>query len=133
MPQSSEQNLQTVRALYDAYSSRDVEALLGTVHDDEFEIYQSESFPWGGTYKGKDGLMEFVKNSTSYYDPRVVVEELVEAGDDVIVIGRSQGTIKATGETFDVRLVDVCRLRDGKLVSVDIFLDTPAILQKLGK
>ncbi len=133
MPETSEQNLETVRALYDAYSSRDVEALLGTLHDDEFEIYQSESLPWGGTYKGRDGMMEFVKNITTHIDSVVVVEELFEAGDHVIMIGRSRGTIKATGEPFEVRLVDVCRLRDGKLVSVDIFLDTPAILEALGK
>ncbi len=133
MSETSEQNLETVRALYDAYASRDVEGLMGTLHPDEFQIFQSENLPWGGTYKGRDGMMEFVKNSTSYYEPVVVVEELIESDDRVIMIGRSRGTIKATGEAFDVRLVDVCRLRDGKLVAVDIFIDTTAILELLGK
>jgi len=37
---SSNENLETVQALYDAYGSRYVDALLGTPHPDEFEIYQ---------------------------------------------------------------------------------------------
>ena len=133
MPQTSaEQNLDTIRALYEAYASRDVEGLLALL-DDEFEVRQSELLPWGGSYKGPDGMIEFIKNITSHIDSIVVVEEMVEAGDHVIVLGRSRGTIKSTGEEYEVRLVDVCRLREGKLLSLHIYLDMPAILEKLGQ
>lgn len=132
MPQTSaDQNLETVRALYAAYETRDVEGLLAPLHDD-FEVYQSELLPWGGTYKGRDGMMEFIQSITSHIDSIVVVEELVEAGDHVIMVGRSRGTIKATGQPYEVRLVDVVRLREGKVVRLDIYLDTPAVLEAMG-
>ncbi len=63
----------------------------------------------------------------------MVTEEVFDAGDFVIVIGRSSGTVNATGEPYDVRLVDASELRDRKLVGLDIYLDTPAIQEKLRK
>jgi ketosteroid isomerase-like protein len=133
MPETSaDQNLETVRALYAAYESRDVEGLLAPLADD-VEIYQSELLPWGGTYKGREGMMAFIQAITSHIDSIVVVEELVEAGDDVIMVGRSRGTIQANGEPYEVRLVDVIRLRDGKIRRLDIFLDTPAVLEAMGR
>lgn len=126
----AQQNMETVRGVYDAYETRDVDGLLASL-DDEFEISQSDLLPWGGRYKGRDGMMEFIKSITTYVDSVVVVEEMFEAGDTVIVIGRSRGTVKSSGREYEVRLVDVCRLREGKLLSIDIYIDTPATLEAL--
>lgn len=126
---AASQNQEIMRGLYAAYASRDPDALLGSLAED-FEIYQSELLPWGGRYKGRDGMMEFVKGITTHIDSVVDVEEMVEAGDHVIVLGRSTGKIKATGEDYSVRLVDVCELKDGKIKSIEIYLDMPAFLEK---
>lgn len=123
-------NLETMRRIYDAYANRDVEGLLAPLSDD-FQITQSDRLPWGGTYKGRDGMMEFIKQISSHVDSVVDVEEMIEAGDHVIMIGRSRGTIKATGQPYEVRLVDICQLRDGQVLRIDIYLDTPALLAML--
>lgn len=122
-------NREIMRGIYAAYASRDANALLGPLAED-FEIYQSELLPWGGRYKGHDGMMEFVKGITTHIDSVVDVEEMIEAGDHMIVLGRSTGKIKATGEDYSVRLVDVCVLKDGKVKSIEIYLDMPAFLEK---
>ena len=133
MPETSaDQNMETVRALYAAYESRDVEGLLAPLADD-VEIYQSELLPWGGTYKGREGMMAFIQAITSHIDSIVVVEELIEAGNDVIMVGRSRGTVQANGEAYEVRLVDRIRLREGKITRLEIFLDTPAVLEAMGR
>lgn len=132
MQSPAQQNLETVRAVYTAYETRDVEGLLGLL-DDEFEVYHSELLPWGGRYRGRDGMMEYIKGISTYVESGVVVEELFSAGDDVIMIGRSRGTVKSSGQPYEVRLVDVCRVREGKLRSLDIYTDTPAFLQALGE
>jgi ketosteroid isomerase-like protein len=126
----AQQKMETVQGVYDAYAARDVDGLLAPL-DDDFEIGQSELLPWGGRYKGRDGMMEFIKSITTYVDAVVVVEEMFEAGDHVIVIGRARGTVKSNGRQYDVRLVDVCQMRDGKLLSIDIYIDTPATLEAL--
>jgi uncharacterized protein len=126
------QNVEIIEGVYEAYASRDVEGLLGSLHED-FEIRASEPLPWGGSFHGKDGMMEFIGRISSHVQSRVDVDELVEAGDHVIAIGWSAGKVNATGEEYSVRLIDVCELRDGKILSIHIYLDTPAMLKKLGQ
>jgi ketosteroid isomerase-like protein len=58
-------------------------------------------------------------------------EEFVEAGDRGAVIGRSRGLVRASGRTFDVRVVHVRTARGGKLARLDAYVDTPAMLQAL--
>lgn len=125
------QNVEIMEQVYEAYANRDVEGLLGSLHED-FEIRASEPLPWGGSFRGKDGMMEFIGLITSHVQSRVDVDEMVEAGDHVIAIGWSAGKVVATGEEYSVRLVDVNELRDGKILSIQIYLDTPAMLEKLG-
>ena len=128
----AQQNIETVQRVYDAYAARDVDALLASL-DDDFEVYQSDQLPWGGRYKGRDGMMEFIKAITTYVDSIVVAEEMFQAGNHVIVIGRSRGTVKSSGRDYEVRLVDVFELRDGKILSLDIYIDTPATLEALAQ
>lgn len=130
--QTASQNMETVRGVYKAYETRDVDGLLASL-DDEFEVYQSELLPWGGRYKGRDGMMEYIKGISTYVESGVVVEEMFEAGGQVIVIGRSRGTVRSSGQPYEVRLVDVCRVREGKLLSLDIYTDTPAFLEALAE
>jgi uncharacterized protein len=131
-PAQQDQNLETVRRVYDAYATRDVDGLLAPLHDD-FEISQTDELPWGGRYKGRDGMMEYVKNITTIVESTLVVEEMFEAGDHVIVIGRATGTVKSSGKQYDARLVDVCQVREGKVLSINIYIDTPATLEALAE
>jgi ketosteroid isomerase-like protein len=129
---SVQQNLEAVRSVYDAYAKKDPEAILAPL-DDEFEFRQSELVPWGGSYRGRAGMMEFLGEITAHVDSVVDVEEVVEAGDHVVVLGRSRGTVKASGRPFDVRAVHVWKLRDGKPLSLDVYLDTPAMVEALAR
>jgi ketosteroid isomerase-like protein len=126
------ENVEIMERVYEAYASRDVDGLLGSLHED-FEIRANEPLPWAGSFRGRDGMMEFIGRITSHVDSRVDVDEMVEAGDHVIAIGWSAGKVNATGEEYSVRLIDVCELRDGKILSIHIYLDTPAMLEKLGQ
>jgi ketosteroid isomerase-like protein len=56
------------------------------------------------------------------------VEELVEEGERVVAIGRARITARSTGQTFVIREVHVLTVRDGRLASIDVFLNAPAEL-----
>lgn len=62
---SAQQDRELVQSVYDAYANRDVDGLLGTLHDD-FEMPATKELPWGGHFKGRDGMMEFVKKISSH-------------------------------------------------------------------
>jgi uncharacterized protein len=125
-------NLKAIRTAYDAYARKDVEAFLALL-DDSFEFRQSELVPWGGSYRGREGMMQFFGKITAHIDSVVDVEELVDAGDHVVMIGRSRGTVAATDRSFDVRVVHVWRVRDGRLLGLDVYLNVPAMVEALAQ
>ena len=51
----------------------------------------------------------------------------------MVAIGRSCGTVNASGWPFDVRAVRVRHLPDGELLSLDVYLDTRAMLKALAQ
>jgi ketosteroid isomerase-like protein len=121
-----------VAALYTAFARRDLPAVLALA-DQEIVVAQTELLPWGGTYHGHEGLKAFTAALLDRVDSQVEVEEFVEAGDQVVAIGRTRGTVRGTGTAFDVRVAHVWTLRDGKAVLFEAYIDTPAMLRALGE
>jgi uncharacterized protein len=116
--------------MYDAYKRKDLEAILGLL-ETEIEIYQTTAVPWGGRYRGREGTQQFLGRLMAHVDSVVEIEELFDAGERVVEIGRSLGWVKGTNRKFDVREVHVWELRDGKIASLQSHLDTPAMLAAL--
>ena len=86
--------------------ARDAEKVLSLV-DDAIAVSQTELLPWGGRYEGKDGLRSFFGSCSARLIPRSQAEEMFEAGDQVVVIGRTRGTVNAIQAPFDVRVVQL--------------------------
>ena len=128
----SQSNVEAVQSLYRAFLKRELMTILSLV-DPGIEIRQSESLPWGGTYKGLSGLKDFFGKLLDNIDSKVEFTEWIEAGDAVVAIGRSHGTVKANGNSFDIAVVHVWHLRDGKAVKFEPYVDTAAMLKALGK
>ncbi|WP_179382496.1 nuclear transport factor 2 family protein [Streptomyces sp. SA15] len=123
-------NIDVVRSIYDAFGRKDIDGLMGLL-DPTVEIYQTDQLPWGGRYRGLEGAQEFLGKLVSHIDSAVEPEELVEAGERVVEIGRSRGLVKGTGREFDVREVHVWELRNDKVVSFQSHIDTPEMLRVL--
>jgi ketosteroid isomerase-like protein len=127
----SEENLATIRMLYEALAARDV-SVIATLFADDVEVVQTPSLPWGGSYQGHDGLFTFFLALTEHIDSQVESEDMFAAGDHVVQRGRTRGTVKATGAAFDCAEVHIFELADGKIVRYQAFIDTPAMLAALG-
>jgi uncharacterized protein len=79
--------------MYDAYKRKDLEAILGLL-ETEIEIYQTTAVPWGGRYRGREGTQQFLGRLMAHVDSVVEIEELFDAGERVVEIGRSLGWVK---------------------------------------
>lgn len=123
-------NVAVIEAVYDAFRRRDLPAVFALLADD-VEIYQSSAIPWGGTYRGHEGAATFFTNLMTAITSTVTLERCVDAGDHVVAIGRSHGTVNGSGAPFDVPIAHVWTLRDGKIVRVEYFIDLPTILAAL--
>ena len=119
-----------VRAVYEAFARRDAAAILAAL-DDSLEIYQTPLLPWGGSHRGHAGAQAFFGKLLAHIDSRVSVERFIEAGDDVVVVGRTRGTVHATRRPFDVPIAHVWRIVDGRATRWEAYIDTPAMLEAL--
>ena len=126
----SEANINLVKSLYEAFGRRDPVAIMALV-DPTIEIRQSDLLPWGGSYKGLLGLQSFFTKLLSNVDSELDRNQYVDAGDDVVMIGRTRGKTKAKGTPFDITAIHVWTARNGKIVGFHPYIDTPAMLEVL--
>ena len=61
-----------------------------------------------------------------------VPEELLDAGDTVVALGRYRGTCKATGGKINAQMVHVWRIADGKATAFQQYADTLMVARAMG-
>jgi ketosteroid isomerase-like protein len=123
-------SVEIIAELYAALARRDLPAILELI-DPEISVSQTELFPWGGEYHGFEGVQQFFSELFRHVDSQLAVEEFVDAGDKVIVIGWTRGYVRVTGATFAVRAVHVWTVKDGKGLRFEPNVDTPKMLEAL--
>src|SRR5664279_4181077 len=100
-------NLQTARAMYEAFGRGDMGTVFTGLSNDVEYIHHGE-VPWAGTFKGAEQVGKFftlLGQTINFekYEPT----EFFEDGDTVIVTGRTAATVKTTGARFDNHWVNV--------------------------
>ncbi len=123
--------VETVQAVYGAMAERDVARLVELL-DPACVITQDPALPWGGRHVGHDGFVEFAGALTGAIDSAVTTDAVFAADGEVIQCGRTRGTARATGTTFDIPEVHRWTVRDGKVVAAHFAIDTAAMLEALG-
>jgi ketosteroid isomerase-like protein len=118
--------VEIVQRSYDAFDRGDMENVVADMHPD-IEWHQAQGLPHGGLYRG---LAEVRRNifdplEESWWDEfSARPDEFLDAGDQVVVIGRYRGVAKGTGKQLDVPFVHVWTLVDEKAIRFRQFLDT---------
>ena len=119
-------DVEIVKRSYVAFARGDMAGVLGDMADD-IEWQQAQGLPHGGTYHG---LAEVRRNIFDPLDEEwwdefsADPDEFLDAGGEVVVLGRYRGIAKGTGKRLDVPFVHVWTLRDDKAVRFRQFLDT---------
>jgi len=123
-------NIELVRAFYTAMAKGDIGGATALTAPG-LTISQSRALPWGGEERGVGGLAAFFGRIRARIDSRVHVEHYIDAIDDVVAIGRTSGTVRASGAAFDIAVAHVFTIRDGRIAGVRVLLDTPPMLEVL--
>lgn len=121
----SEQNVEFVQGIYEAFGRGDVPAVLGAFADD-IEWFEAEGMPYGGLHRGPDAVAQkvFGPITEDVEGFTIIPEELMGSGATVAAVVRYTGTGKATGKALDIPVVHVWDVRDGKLARFRQFIDT---------
>jgi ketosteroid isomerase-like protein len=124
-------DIEVVQAVYAAMAERDLGGIFEQL-DPSFVVTQDPRLPWGGRFEGHDGFATFGLTLAGTIDSQVAIEALFEADGEVIQVGRTRGTVRASGAAFDIPEVHRWTIRDGKAVAAHFAIDTPAMLAVLG-
>ena len=121
-------NVQLISDVYDAMGRGDVAHLLGAM-DPQIEWREAEGSPYESddeAWIGHDAILEnvFVKFVTEWDGFAVEPVEFHDAGTTVVVEGRYTGTYNPTGKELDAQFCHVWKIRDGKIVSFQQYVDT---------
>ena len=125
-----ERDVERIQELYRAFEKRDVLSV-AQLMSPEVEIRQSEELPWGGEYKGHGGLQKFAKKLLDHVDSRVIIEQYIDAGQSVVAIGHTVGKTHSNHVEFDVPVVHVWTLKEGRVVRFEPYIDNATMLAAL--
>ena len=127
------QNVDIVKRSYEAFARDDMDGVLGDMHED-IEWHQAQGLPHGGFYRG---LAEVKRN---IFDPlgeewwdefEAEPDEFLDAGANVVVIGRYRGISKETRKQLDVPFVHIWTLEGDKAIRFRQYLDTAGWVEAL--
>lgn len=131
----AEENIQTIKAMYEAFGRGDVDAIGELVTDDVDWSTDAaiESAPWYGPKHGKAGVRSFFEG-IGQTGPVTEFTPLSFASNDdgdVMVFIRYAFTVTATGKDVAMNLHHYWKFRDGKVCFVRSSEDTALVAAAL--
>jgi ketosteroid isomerase-like protein len=122
-------NKDAIEAHYAAGDAGDLQGMLAPFAPDIIWT-EAAGFPLAGTYVGPAAVAENVFGALQrdWDGYGVAIDELLESGDTIIGVGTYSGTYKATGKSFQARVVHLWRVKDGKAVRFEQVTDTAEVL-----
>ena len=122
-------NLEIVKSTYEGMTSEENGKNLTKYAADELSWTEAEGFPYAGTYTGLDTVTKnvFSRLGSEWIDYKFTPEDYVAADDKVVAYGTYTGTNKITGKSFSARVAHVWKLKDGKILSFEQFVDSQIV------
>jgi ketosteroid isomerase-like protein len=131
----SQENVELVRAAWEAWERRDMEALFA-FYDPEI-VWDQTRYAGGelaALYSGHDGVRRFFREWLAPFESYFAyAEDFIDAGDAVVVSVRQGGRGKLSGA--DVAMppyMQVYRLRDGRAVRIEVYANQDEALKAVG-
>jgi ketosteroid isomerase-like protein len=129
----SSQNVDTVRAILDAFNRGDMRGFLDMCDPDiEWDLSQRLIDP--EVYHGHQGVERFFEQQLEAWEeaPRMEAEELIDAGDRVVAFVRVHGRGKGSRAAVDARIAQIWTIRGRKATRLEYYGDRLEALDAAG-
>lgn len=126
---SARKNIKVVESLYQAFGEGSVDGFLSVLTEDVVvEMPRLPDVPLKDRYKGKKGVLQFLKDREPAikYD-KFLPQDFIGQGDIVVVLGETRGKALTTGKRFRHQWAQVFRFREGKIASIQEYLNANEI------
>jgi len=126
------QGRELIQALYDAFAARDANAMMAFL-DDDVHWTEAEGFPYAGTHVGPQAVMDnvWMRMATEWHDWQAHLDDIIVEGDRVATTGTYTAIHKATGKKLRARFAHTFKIRDGKIVAMEQFVDSAKVNEAL--
>jgi ketosteroid isomerase-like protein len=132
----SEENVEVVRGIYEAVARHNgVTPFEVYAEDIVWDLSNSRRTALGiePVYQGHEGVRQFWRDALSVFgEVNLEVEELIDAGDQVVAVTRERAVGRASGVPVVSIAVSVWTLADGKVIQVQVFDDRLQALEAAG-
>ena len=129
----SQQNVEIVRQIFEAFNSEDIEPVLALTHTDfELEVPPALSAE-PDIYRGHDGMRRYWESFQDAMDEiRLQPERLCDAGEEVVVAMRVTAKGRRTAIAVEQRTVGVWTICAGKVIRVRAYASLSEALEAAG-
>jgi ketosteroid isomerase-like protein len=135
----SEGNVETIREIYARFAQGDFRASSDLL-DSHVVLVLAEPLDWGpetpdsGMYVGPDGIAAYTRDYLlkAWEDFTMVAEELVPAGDTVLVSVHQSGVGRTSGAPAELRYFTLWSFRGRKVIRIESFREKAAALEAAG-
>ncbi len=132
----AKQNMNIVYSFFEAAQKGDL-AGARVLLDPNIEWIEPEvpGLWFGGTHHGADAaLEEVVKPTFSNVDNfSIKLDEYLDAGENIVVLGRFHGKARATGAELDIPACFICTVHGEKIVRFRAYHNTARWLDVIGQ
>jgi ketosteroid isomerase-like protein len=92
-------------------------------------LHQAEALPYGGIWRGHDGMEQFfAAMATTWEVFEMVEQEFLATSETAVVLTHVHARARATGQELDFPILQTIRVVDGRIAEVRPFYwDTAAI------
>ena len=118
----AESDLDVIRRGYVAFGSGDVEELHKNFHEDATWVVPGKG-PVSGTKQGRDAVLAYLGELMTRSEGTLLVSDLAFAEGDGYVFVRSRNRATRAGKSWDTTGINVFRVEDGKVVSVQSYFE----------
>lgn len=129
-------NLDIVKTLFEADPKGDMEAA-HNVLDVNIEWIEPDvpGLWFAGIHRGVEAVFREVIEPTFEHVENfsIMVDQYLDAGDEIVVLGRFLGKGKATGKNIDIPACFICKVQGGKIVRLRAYHNTALWLEVIGE
>jgi ketosteroid isomerase-like protein len=129
----SEENVATIRALFEALNLGDLESAVAHLPADFVADWSASLAPESGVFRGRDEVRRaFASSSESWSEFEYFEDEIVDAGDQVVRVGGVQARGKGSGAEVTAHGAQLWTFRQGTPLSVRLYQSKGEALEAAG-
>jgi ketosteroid isomerase-like protein len=128
----SQENIDMLRRGYEAFARRNLDAALGMM-DPEIEAHDAPEAPDAAGHHGRQAVRrDWEQMFALFEDFTIDIEEIFDAGEELLVFLRLSGRGRESGAEVDARMAHIWTIREGQAIRLRQYLDRTEALEAVG-